>query len=319
MKALRQNAKRALEASISAVKNLESLHTKDFYSHIELIQKRKGKIITTGVGKSSYVAMKMAATLSSLGILAIFVHPAEAMHGDSGMIGKGDVVFAFSYSGESEEVVRFLRHEKLTKKVNIFSITKNTDSSLGKISTGVFPVKIEKEGSPLNVAPMASVTASLVIADMITSELVAEDFTERHFANFHPGGLLGLRYVHVKDRMTSGVALPRIYKNDFRAALKEVSRKRKGVVIVLDKKDGLKGVLTDGDIRRIIQGKDKVSEVDLFDEMTKSPKVVYENQSLQEALMCMEEYKITNLVVLSAKERVVGIIHIHDILDKKYI
>ncbi|MEN9604440.1 MAG: hypothetical protein RJB39_125 [Candidatus Parcubacteria bacterium] len=314
-----QNAKNTLEANLSAIKKIQLSDAKDFNLNIKAIQKRKGKIITTGVGKSSYVAMKMAATLSSLGVLSFFIHPVEAMHGDSGMIEKGDVIIAFSYSGESEEIIRFLQHEKQTKKVSIFSITKQVASSLGRISSGVFAVNIDKEGSPLNIAPMASVTASLVMADMIAAELVATDFTEKHFANFHPGGLLGLRYVSVKARMVSGPRLPLISQNNFKAAIREISDKKKGVVVITDQKNNLKGIITDGDIRRIVRKKEKMSEVDLFAEMGKAPKTIGEDESLQVALERMEEFKITTLVVLSKKGKVSGIIHIHDILDKKYL
>lgn len=314
-----QNAQHTLKANLDAIQKIQHMDWSVFNNNLKQIRKRRGKIVTTGIGKSSYVAMKMAATLSSLGISAMFVHPAEAMHGDSGFVSKGDVVIAFSYSGESSEVIRFIHHEKQTKKVPIFSVTKSIDSTMGKMSTNVFNVTIDNEGSPLNIAPMASVTASLVMADMIAAELVSAEFTEKHFADLHPGGLLGLRYISVRERMVTGKNMPKIFENNFRAAIQEVSHKKKGVVVVLEQNNKLKGILTDGDIRRIVQSKERVSEVDLFKEMTKNPKTIVEDASLQEALRCMEEYKITNLVVLSKDKLVVGIIHIHDILDKKYI
>jgi len=279
---------------------------------IDSISKRQGKIITTGIGKSAFIAQKCAATLTSLGNFSLFVHPTDAFHGDSGVVKNGDVVVAFSYSGESVEVVKFCKYIKSHFDILLVVISGNNKSGLAKISDSIIEIKIDTEGSPMNCAPMASVTVSLVAADLIASGLIKEGFSEEHFSRLHPGGKLGMNFRRVKELMTQA---PLMDEGDLFQAVEVINRYKKGIVGVLKNKK-LVGVLTDGDIRRLFgqDGKQKV-----YDFMSRKPKIINKDSTILEALRVMENNKITSLFVLDKvleKSSVVGIIHMHDIIQQ---
>lgn len=306
----------ALKKEVEAISGL-SKSSRDIISAISVLSNRKGKIIVTGVGKSAFIGMKMSATLTSLGNHAFFLHPVDALHGDSGMVSDGDAIIAISFSGESPEVLKVIRYIKKTFSVSIVAITGNKLSSLGKIANHNIVIKISEEGSPRNLAPMASTTASMAAGDLIAVGLVdPKKFKEQHFAKFHPGGNLGLRLKKVKEVMLTGKSIPVVHEGvSLRRAILEISKKKKGAVGVFDRENRLVGVITDGDVRRFFSQNDSLSGVSVRDVMTRNPKIISSTNSLEEALKVMENYKITSLFVVSDKKRIEGIIHLHDIIE----
>jgi arabinose-5-phosphate isomerase len=307
-----------LEKLIVAEKKAVSSFTQESLRGIEKviisISKREGKIVTVGIGKSAFIAQKCAATLTSLGNLAVFVHPADAFHGDSGVVQEGDVVLAFSHSGESAEVVRLCKYLKKSFKIDLVAVTGHRESVLGRMSDHVISVHIKEEGSPGNSAPMASVTGALIVADLLSVGLVSPDFSSKHFVKYHPGGKLGLSLTMVKEVMIKK-DLPLVdNKASLREAVEVVDAHKKGVVGIVEK-GFLQGVVTDGDVRRMfVRGLVDTSKR-VSDFMTKNPKTIFENENLLVALQTMEQWKITNLFVLDQTKKLVGFIHMHDIIE----
>lgn len=305
-----------LHQEIEAVNNLKR-SSKDIIKAVSLLENRRGRIIVTGVGKQGFIAMKMAATLVSLGHQAQFLHPVEALHGDSGVVSGGDVIIVFSFSGESSEIIKITEHFRKNFSVSIIAITGNKKSTLGKIADVSVVIKIEKEGCPLDLAPMASTTAALVVGDLIASALTSpKDFGKFDFAKFHPGGTLGLRLSSVEKIMAEDKNIPIV--GDDRAlseALEEISKKRLGVVGVVNKQRKIVGVITDGDIRRFLLRHLTIVGFKTDQMMTKNPKCIKRTDTLERALKEMEQYKITSLFVVDKDKRVEGVIHLHDILD----
>ncbi|MBX4189062.1 KpsF/GutQ family sugar-phosphate isomerase [Candidatus Parcubacteria bacterium] len=305
-----------LKEAIEALKGLR----KDLSSIAKagtLLQKRKGKIIITGVGKSAFIGMKMAATFTSLGETAIFLHPVEALHGDSGLVGKGDVLIALSFSGESSEVIRIVKYISKIFSIQVISVTGGMHSKLAKLSNVVIPINIRREGSPLNLAPMASTTASLVVGDMLAAQLVGnKPFTKNHFSRFHPGGSLGLSLITVEEIMERGSDLPLVPEGvELSRAIDAVSKRGRGVVGVMAKNKTLVGILTDGDIRRFVLKHSTIRGARVGQAMTKNPKVIGKQDSLYAALELMEQWKITNLFVVDKRLMPIGLVHMHDIVE----
>ncbi len=305
----------SLKMELKAVSEL-SKSSSDIIAAINLLAQRKGKIVVTGVGKSAFVGMKMAATLTSLGNHAFFLHPVDALHGDSGMILDGDIVVAISFSGESPEILKAIKHIKKIFSIKIVAITGNGKSSLGKLADKNIVIKVVDEGSPRNLAPMASTTASMVVSDLIAVGLVnPKRFKEIHFAKFHPSGNLGLMLKKVREIMHRGREVPKIAENSsFRKAINEINGKKKGIVAVVDRYGRLLGVVTDGDVRRFFAIHDSLSNILVRDVMTKEPKIISGDNSLRDALEKMEIHKITNLFVTDRNRKVEGILHLHDII-----
>ncbi len=306
-------------AEKEAILNLEKKLDKNFFEICKKIKSRRGKIVTMGIGKSSYVAQKMAATLTSLGNVAVFLHPSDAFHGDYGVLENGDVVIAFSFSGETAEMVKCIRYIKSKFKVYIFAVTGNRASSLSGLAHGSLEIDVKKEGGALNRAPMASITALLVISDLVSTALMPEGFSKEHFAHFHPGGSLGLSLKKVKDVMTVKNIPVVLESSKIGDAVLKINSGKKGIVGIVKYDNKLSGVLTDGDIRRIflqdnISKNDSVSII-----MTKNPKSISEEASLLEALELMEKSKIMNLFAVSKSGKVSGIIHMHDIVEKSIL
>lgn len=314
--ALRNRIFSTLKREKEAVANLAQ-STPDILKVVSILSKRPGKIIVTGVGKSAFIGMKMAATFTSLGHYASFLHPVDALHGDSGIVTDGDVIVAISFSGDSPEVLKALGHLKKTFSVQVVAITGNIKSSLYKLSEASVVIKVKDEGSPKGLAPMASTTASLVVGDLLAAGIVdPRKFKEIHFAKFHPGGSLGLRLRQVEEVMASSKAVPKILPDDpFKKAILEINKKRKGVVGVVDRFERLVGVITDGDVRRFFAKHESSVNVLVKNVMTRTPKVIFPHDSLEKALQIMENAKITNLFVITKGGKVVGLIHIHDIIE----
>ncbi len=278
----------------------------------------KGKLIVTGVGKSGLIGAKMAATFASTGTPSFFLHPTEALHGDLGMIGKDDVVLAISYSGESEELSSILPHIKRFD-IPLIGMTKNHESTLGRYSDIVIDVVVEKEACPLNIAPTSSTTLTLALGDALAVCLMrAKNFQKSDFASFHPGGALGKQlFVKVKDLMRTK-DLPVITADtNLKDAIVKISEGRIGTVLITDESGKLKALISDGDIRRALMSEDFSLQDNVLKYATLNPKTIDdENMLASEALVIIEDMKIQLLVVTNRDKRVVGVLHIHTLIEK---
>ncbi len=312
MKRIAETLRAELQAASAAADAVDD----NFLAAIELLSGRSGKIVTMGVGKSGFIAMKAAATLTSLGHEAFFLSPLDALHGDSGIIRAQDVLIVFSFSGSSSEIVKLIKHVRTHIPVHVIAVTGNADSALARLSDKAITFKIEHEGCPLGLAPMASTTASLVIADCIASALTSpEEFSHEHFAQFHPAGSLGLSLKKVHEVMADGELLPVVSEEAIlNEALIEITLKKRGVVGVIDLTGHLVGVITDGDLRRIILNYENPKSEIVKTVMTREPKIVRADDSLKHALMLMEKHRIMNVFVVDSEDVLVGLVHVHDIL-----
>lgn len=282
----------------------------------------RGRVVCTGMGKSGHIATKVAATLASTGTPAFFLHPGEASHGDLGMVKDLDVVLALSNSGETEEILTIV--PALKRQGNpIIAMTGRPDSTLAKLAKVHLDVSVPEEACPLGLAPTASTTAALVMGDALAVALLeARGFTAEDFARSHPAGSLGRRLLlHISDVMHAGSEVPRVgITASASEALVEMSRKRLGMTAVVDAKDRLLGVFTDGDLRRALDD----AQIDLRTMpvealMARSPKTIGANQLAVEAAHLMEAYKINALVVVDEQNRVVGALNIHDLLRARVV
>lgn len=313
---IKDRAKTALKAAKSALNGLEG-SIGQVKQSARIIRRSKGDVIVTGIGKSGFIGQKLVATLTSLGKRAFYLHPTDALHGDLGMLSKDDMLVALSFSGESKEVVSIARYAKKNFGVPVIVICRSSNSSLGKVADCLIEVPVKEEGSPNGIAPMASTTAMLVLSDMLASEMMSPNFRDEHFAAYHPGGSLGLSLKKVKDFMKKGNDVPKVKEsNKFLDAVKEINNKRLGVTAVIGVKGDVKGVITDGDIRRFILKNKNIFSAKTKDAMTTTPKYVEENTSLKDALDIMENSKITNIFTVNKNKKLTGIIHIHDILGE---
>lgn len=315
-KNIRARVDEVVRATQGALQSITTIEDALWENASLLLQNTREKILTTGIGKSGYIAMKVAATLTSLGHVAIFVHPVEAMHGDSGIVGNGDVVVAFSYSGATKELVQFVRHTKQNLFATCIGITGSENSPLGILSDVVIPISILGEGCPLNLAPMASTTAMLVVGDALAASITSpEHFSERDFARFHPSGSLGLSLTTVKERMRADQDI--VVKTDtpLQEVLREMNRIGKGTVGVISQEGILVGSITDGDVRRFFSTHDSCGTSCAHDVMSPDPKRILESDTLKDALTLMETHKITSLFVLNKNDRPIGILHVHDIIE----
>ncbi|NWF75328.1 MAG: KpsF/GutQ family sugar-phosphate isomerase [Nitrospirae bacterium] len=312
-------AKRVLKIEAEAIFSLIEKMNNNFEKAVEIIYSSKGRVVVTGMGKSGIVGKKIAATLASTGTPAFFLHPAEASHGDLGMVTSNDVIIAISNSGETEEIlglIPFLKRFNIT----IISITGSMDSSLSKASDVVLNISVKEEACPFGVVPTASTTATMAMGDALAIALLSKrGFKEEDFAFFHPKGSIGKKFfVKVKDLMHSGNNLPLVYTDTLTSkALIEMSAKRLGHAIVIDREGCLRGVITDGDIRRGLEKHGgKLFEMLAGEVMTKNPKTIPEEELAAKALSIMESYSITALIVPDKEGKPVGIIHLHDILKQ---
>jgi arabinose-5-phosphate isomerase len=306
--------KRVLEEEKKAIGDLLSALDENFEKAVRMILDAEGKVIVTGMGKSGHIGQKIAATLASTGTPAFFLHPAEAIHGDLGMISKGDIILAISNSGETPELLAIIPTIKRWG-YKVISITNNPDSTIAKESDIHLFLNVKKEACPLNLAPTSSSTSTLALGDAIAVALLElKGFTAEDFARFHPGGSLGKKLMKVSEIMHSGDELP-VVKPD--TPLKEtvivMSEKGFGSALVVEEKNHLTGIITDGDLRRFIKKGGSIDKSKTEDAMTKDPKTVNEDVLVVEALEIMERYNITVLPVVRDK-RPVGLVHMHDVL-----
>jgi len=310
-------AARVLAVEASAIEGLRKKVDAHFGKAVDLLKAAKGKIVVTGMGKSGLIARKIASTMASTGTPAFFLHSADGIHGDLGMVRRGDVVIALSNSGETEEIVRLLPVFQ-RMGLPVIALTGKPDSTLGRYADVVLDVGVPEEACPMGLAPTASTTAALAMGDALAVVLFEEKgFSEEDFARLHPGGALGRRLQTVADLMHTGDAIPMVApETPLKDALFVISAKRLGVTGVVDGEGNLAGVITDGDVRRAT-----AAGVDLFkttarEVMSASPKRIGAAELAAAALRKMEEYSITSLFVFDAGSpmKPIGIVHIHDLL-----
>ena len=312
-------AKRVLQKEADAVLALiEKLGT-NFEKAVDLIYMSRGRVVVTGMGKSGLVGKKIAATLASTGTPAFFLHPAEASHGDLGMVTSDDAIIAISNSGETEEIVGLIPFLKRFN-VGLIVVTGNPDSTLSKAADVSIDVSVKEEACPFGVIPTASTTAVMAMGDALAvALLIKRGFNEEDFALFHPHGSIGKKLLtRVKDLMHTGDEIPKVsLTTPMSRTVIEMSSKRLGHTIVLDNEGRVAGIITDGDLRRGIEKwGERVFELTAEEVMTKNPRSVPEDELAAKALSVMESYSITALVVPDGDGRATGIIHLHDILKK---
>lgn len=312
-------AKKVLTIEAEAVSALTEKLNPDFEKAVEIIFNSKGRVVVTGMGKSGLVGKKIAATLASTGTPAFFLHPAEASHGDLGMVTSEDVIIAISNSGETEELVNLIPFLKRFN-VALISMTGNSASSLSRAADVTLDVSVKEEACPLGIVPTASTTAMLAMGDALAVALLMKrGFKEEDFAFFHPGGSLGKKlFIKVSDLMHTGDALPLVTPDmPMINATMEISSKRLGVAIVAGTDKEILGIITDGDLRRGIEKWGKAFfDMNAGEVMTKNPKTISEDELAVKALSIMERHSITSLIVPDDEGRAKGIIHLHDILKK---
>lgn len=314
--ALLARARQIIDIEIKGLEDIKAQLNQDFLKAIEIIESCQGRIIITGMGKSGLIGKKIAATLSSTGTPAYFLHPAEGSHGDLGIVMKQDVVIAISNSGETPEILNIL---PLVKRfdVPLIAMTGKPGSTLAQRSCAVLNVAVQEEACPLGLAPTASTTACLALGDALAVVLLErKGFTEDDFAIFHPAGSLGKRLLlKVEDVMQTGINLP-IVSSDvgFLDALLEMTSKKLGMTLVVDKNGSVEGVLTDGDIRRALTQYSDVANIPLLNVITRNPKNIDPDALAVSALRLMEQHKITVLLINTPEGKPVGVVHMHDIL-----
>jgi arabinose-5-phosphate isomerase len=308
-------ARKVLQTEASAILALIPRLDERFARAVDLLHECKGRVILTGMGKSGIICQKIAATLASTGTPAFFLHPAEAIHGDLGVIRSDDVVLALSYSGETGEVLRLLEAiRRLGAKLVV--ITGSASSTLGKAADVSLDCSVTQEACPLNLVPTASTTAALALGDALAMALLTEKgFKEEDFAHLHPGGELGKKLMRVESLMHSGDDCPSVRATtNLRDVVYEMSSKKLGMTCVVDDRNALLGIITDGDLRRHMTNPAGLFDRTAGDLMTRNPVVVDESMLAAEAVNIMERRKITSLVVVAGPDRTVaGVVHLHDL------
>ena len=299
-----------------SIKKLANYIDNDFEKIVKLIYKSKGRVIVTGIGKSANIANKIVATLNSTGTPAIFMHAADAIHGDLGIVQEDDIVICISKSGNTPEIKVLVPLIK-SRGNALIGMVSSVDSFLGKNADYVLKSTVEKEACPNNLAPTSSTTAQLVIGDALAVCLLEyRGFSSEDFAKNHPGGALGKKlYMRVSDLYKNNEA-PKVSINEnLKNVIIEISSKRLGATAVLNEKDELAGIITDGDIRRMLQKNDRIDVLTAKDIMSINPKTIDKDELAINAFQLMENNHITQLIVTS-KKKYIGIVHIHDILKE---
>lgn len=307
-------ARKVLQTEAAAVLALVDRVDERFARAVTLIRNCKGRVIVTGMGKSGIICRKIAATLASTGTPAFFLHPAEAVHGDLGVIQADDVVIAMSYSGETEELTRVL---ETLKRIGapLIALTGGVRSTLGQAADVALDCSVSEEACPMNLVPTASTTAALAMGDALAmTVLVEKGFKPENFANLHPGGKLGKRLMRVEQLMHGGDALPVVQLHtSMRDVIYEMSRKGLGMTSVVEKDGRIAGIITDGDLRRKMATTPNIQDLLARDVMTAAPIAIPNTTMAVEALALMEQRKITSIVVIDSDRRVEGVVHLHDL------
>lgn len=313
---IKEKAKKVLRLEGKAILALAKKINNNFESVINFLAKVKGRIIVTGMGKPGFIAQKISATLSSTGTPSLYLHPAEALHGDMGRVTKEDCLLAFSKSGETEEIVKLL---PILKKIGarLIAITGNTKSTLAKNADFILDTSVEREACSLGLAPTTSTTAMLAFGDALCVTLLdRKGFREKDFALYHPGGILGKKLLlKVGDIMRTGSANPVVKENTkVKDALFKITKARAGSASVVGKKGVLSGIFTDGDLRRHFGGRVNIANKKIKDVMTKSPTTIKRNKLAAEAFQILRLKKIDEIPVVDEKGKPVGLLDVQDIL-----
>lgn len=308
-------ARKVLRIEAEAVMGLLERLDGDFDRAVDLLYSCKGRVVVTGIGKSGIIGKKIAATLTSTGTPALFLHPAEGVHGDLGIVRRGDAVIAISYSGETEELTRILPLLKRLE-VQVIAMTGGRDSTLAKYSDVMLDVSVKEEACPLGLAPTASTTATLAMGDALAVALLEQrGFQAEDFAFNHPSGSLGRRLLRVKDLMHAGDSLPVVkVSQPVKEVLFEITAKRLGMTTVIDEQGKMAGIITDGDLRRALERSVNLLESTAEEIMTRSPRQISADALAAEAVAIMEDHSITSLVIVGSDGRPEGVVHLHDLL-----
>jgi arabinose-5-phosphate isomerase len=313
-----QQAKEVLRIEAESILRLIDRIGPDFSRAVELIHQARGRVIVTGIGKSGLVGKKIAATLTSTGTPAIFLHPVEGLHGDLGIVTKDDVILGISNSGETGELNTLILNVK-DIGLSIIAFTGNMDSTLAISSDVAIDVSVAQEACPFGLVPTSSTTATLAMGDALAVALVKKmEFTERDFYKFHPGGYLGQRLMaRVKDVMIAGESMPVIHSGAAAlAAIDEMDEKNLGFVFITDDERHLLGIITDGDLRRHTRRGVSFTTAVVDELMTPSPKTIDPDTSLAQTIEIMQKDEITTLATIDGEGRLEGYIHLHDILGR---
>lgn len=310
-------AQKTLRTESRAISKLVSRIDKNFQKAINLMAKSPGRVIVTGMGKPGYIAQKVSATMSSTGTPSLYLHPAEALHGDLGRVTRNDIILAFSNSGETEEVVRLL---PIIKKIGakLISVTGNTKSTLARNSDHVIDSSVDKEACPMGLAPTTSTTVMLALGDAIAVALLdKKKFQPKDFAMFHPGGSLGKRLLlKVEDIMRGKRQTAIVKKNEkVKEVLIKVTRSRAGSATIVDPKGKLVGIFTDGDLRRHFDGGKDILEEKVANVMTPSPVTITKDKLAAEAFDILRSKKIDEIPVVDSSGRPIGLLDVQDILN----
>jgi arabinose-5-phosphate isomerase len=313
--------RQVLDIEAAAVQAL-SLRLDDSFLHaLDVILRCEGRVIVSGMGKSGHIARKIAATMSSTGTPAYFVHPGEASHGDLGMVASSDVFIALSYSGESQELMTIVPIIK-RQGAKLISMTGNPASSLARVADVHLNAAVDKEACPMGLAPTASTTASLALGDALAVALLdVKGFSAENFARSHPGGSLGRRLLTlVSDIMRSGARMPMVSEDAMlSAALMEMSRKGVGMTAIVDEKEVVRGIFTDGDLRRTLEKNLDFGSTPVKSVMSANPHCIGPDSLAAEAVQLMEQYNINQMLVVNEQHQLVGALNMHDLLHAKVI
>lgn len=311
-----EKGKEVIRIEAESVANLIERVGNDFAEAVEIIYKSKGRVILTGMGKSGLIARKIVATMNSTGTAAIYLHPTDALHGDLGMVRKEDVVIIISKSGATDELARLFPMFKRLG-VKIIAMSGNKDSDLAVESDIFLDISVKEEACPHDLAPTSSTTATLVMGDALSVALLEKrNFTLDDFAFLHPGGSLGKRLsLKIKEIMVSGDGVPIVKENaEFKDVIFEMTSKRLGTTSVVDAEGKLKGIITDGDLRRLLERTMDINGLTAKDVMSKNPKVLQAEYLASFALQQMENYNITTLIIIDEENNPTGIVHLHDLI-----
>jgi arabinose-5-phosphate isomerase len=308
-------ARRVLKIESQAIQDVLARLDASFEKAVDVLFECKGRVVVTGMGKSGLIGRKISATLSSTGTPSFFLHPAEALHGDLGMLARGDAMLAVSYGGETEEIIALLEALKRLE-APLVTLTGKIDSTLAEASDVALDVSVREEACSLNLAPTASTTVAMAVGDAIAVSLLERrGFRPDDFAALHPAGRLGQKLLRVEHKMHSGEALPKVSKDTpMPDVIHEMSRKGLGMTTVLEPDGRLAGILTDGDLRRLMEKhRGATLEMTAGDAMTRNPQTIGPHVLASEALNLMEKRKITSVVVVDESRGVLGVVHLHDL------
>lgn len=311
------NGKEVIRIEAAAIADLQDSINENFVDAVETIYSSKGRVVLTGMGKSGLIARKIVATLNSTGTAAIYLHPTDALHGDLGMVRSEDVVILISKSGNTEEISNLI---PMLKRLNVklIAMSGNGDSKLVRDCDIFLNIAVKEEACPYDLAPTASTTATLALGDALAVSLLKKrNFTAKDFAFLHPGGSLGKRLsLKIKEVMITGDSIPKVKKEtSMKDVIFEITSKRLGTTCVVEDSGKLAGIITDGDLRRLLEKTLDISGLSAKDVMTSKPKVLKEEYLASFALQQMENFKITSLVIVDDQNIPVGIVHLHDLIN----